>query len=82
MRASPPGDCAAQSKARCLVAEMKSTPVEVFLHCKEKGPKTRLYGAVLPAHNKTDGFMLTSFCGQTAPAIARLKFWPAAPWPR
>ena len=49
--------------------------LQVFFHCKEKGPKTHLYGALFtrPAHNKSDGFMLTSSCGQTAPAIARLK---------
>jgi len=56
--------------------------MEVFFHCTEKGPKTRLYGAPLPAHNKSDGFMQTSSGGQTAPAIARLKAWPAAPWRR
>jgi len=49
----------------------------VSISLQVKGPKTRLYGAPLPAHNKSDGFMQTSSCGQTAPAIARLKAWPA-----
>ena len=39
-------------------------------------PKKMLIWCTLPAHNKSDGFMLTSSCGQTALAIARLKAWP------
>jgi len=36
-------------------------------------PKTRLYCAPLPAHNKSDEFMLTSSCGQTNPVIVPQK---------
>jgi len=44
----------------------------VFL-LQGKGLKTRLNGAPLPTHNKSDECMLTRSCGQTALAIARFK---------
>jgi len=58
------------------------TNIENFFHCNEKGPKTRLYGAPLFAHNKSIGFRLTSSCGQTTLAIAHLKDKPSAQCPR
>jgi len=58
MWASCPGDCAAQSKARCLVAAVRPDQQTDFL---TKGrSETRLHSIPWHAHGKSDGFRLTS----------------------
>jgi len=79
MQASRPGDCAAQNMARCSAAAASPDQQTDFFDSKEKGSETRLHSIPSHAHGKSDGFQLTSPCGQVAPAIARLKALLSAP---
>jgi len=58
----------------------EARPTDRFFDSKEKGSETRLHSILSHAHGRSDGFQLTSPCGQVAPAIARLKTLLAAPW--
>jgi len=80
MRASRLGDCAAPNMARFPVAGSSPGQQTNFFDSKKKGSETRWHSIPSHAHGKFDGFLLTSPCGQVAPAIARLKSWLASPF--
>ena len=58
--------------------------LQVFFHCKEKGPKTHLYGALFNAARtqQVRRIHADQLLWANTPVIARLKAWNAAPWPR
>ena len=78
----PPSDRATHHPATRTVAGIVPMEPSDLMNCKKRAQKDVPMSSHARKYGEAGTPLNTSSCDRVAPAILRLRAWPAAPWPR